>query len=67
MRERGFVDALGAGQLEGQLTTNVAYRRLTNKGRGDARSRCRIVSTGPVARTPAEGPQSPDAPMARET
>jgi hypothetical protein len=25
------------------------------------------VSTGPAARTPAESPHSPDAPMARET
>jgi hypothetical protein len=28
MRERAFVDALGAGQLEGQLTTTVASGRL---------------------------------------
>ena len=33
LRERGLVDVLGVGRLEGHLTTAVAHWRLTDAGR----------------------------------
>ena len=33
MRDRGLVDVLAVGELEGNLTTAAAYWRLTGKGR----------------------------------
>jgi predicted ArsR family transcriptional regulator len=33
LRERGLVEAIPVGRLEGQLTTAVSYWRLTSEGR----------------------------------
>jgi len=35
MGERGRVDVLAVGRLEGHLTTAVAYWRLSDEGRGE--------------------------------
>jgi predicted ArsR family transcriptional regulator len=35
MRDRGLVDVLAVGELEGNLTTAASYWRLTDKGRNE--------------------------------
>jgi predicted ArsR family transcriptional regulator len=35
MRDRGLVDALAVGALEGNLTTAASYWRLTDQGRNE--------------------------------
>jgi predicted ArsR family transcriptional regulator len=41
LRERGLVDVLTVGELEGNLTTAASYWRLTDKGRDELARRRR--------------------------
>ena len=35
LRERGFIDVLSVGELQGQLTTAASYWRLSDAGRAE--------------------------------